>query len=254
MSSLIVVMLAVGCSNVLGYDELTFQDGGAGASASGGTSSGGSSSGGSSGSGGASVGGNSGAGGAPSGGASSGGTPGSGGAATGGASSGGSSGSGGSATGGASSGGASSGGTSGSGGSATGGSGGGTTTDPFATARQQCVDKINEYRATLSLPPYQRWNAKESCADGEAKSDSETGQAHGAFPSCGEWAQNECPGYPSVSSTVTTCLAQMWAEGPGADFQTHGHYINMSSTKYTKVACGFYQTPGGSVWAVQDFQ
>jgi hypothetical protein len=46
----------------------------------------------------------------------------------------------------------------------------------------------------------------------------------------------------------------MWAEGPGADFQTHGHYINMSSTKYTKVACGFYETPTGSVWAVQDFQ
>ena len=46
----------------------------------------------------------------------------------------------------------------------------------------------------------------------------------------------------------------MWAEGPGADFQAHGHYINMSSTKYSKVACGFYKTPGGSVWAIQNFQ
>lgn len=117
-----------------------------------------------------------------------------------------------------------------------------------------CVDKINEYRATLGLTPYQRWNSAETCADGEAKTDSETGQAHSAFPSCGEWAQNECPGYGSLDSTVTTCLAQMWAEGPGADFNTHGHYINMSSTSYTQVACGFYVTANGSVWAVQDFQ
>ena len=43
-------------------------------------------------------------------------------------------------------------------------------------------------------------------------------------------------------------------EGPGTDFSTHGHYINMSSTKYSAVACGFYQTPGGKFWAVQDFK
>jgi hypothetical protein len=69
-------------------------------------------------------------------------------------------------------------------------------------------------------------------------------------------AQNECPGWPSVSSITDgtgSCLQQMWNEGPGADFQAHGHYINMSSTKYTKVACGFYKTSNGSIWAVQDF-
>ncbi len=110
------------------------------------------------------------------------------------------------------------------------------------------------YRATLGLAPYQRWTAVETCVDGEAKSDSESGVPHGAFPSCGEWAQNECPGWPSMASTVTGCLQQMWAEGPGADFQTHGHYINMSSTSYTQVACGFYTTPAGKVWAVQDFK
>jgi hypothetical protein len=46
----------------------------------------------------------------------------------------------------------------------------------------------------------------------------------------------------------------MWAEGPGAFNQGHGHYINMSSTQYTKVACGAYMLPDGKVWAVQDFQ
>jgi hypothetical protein len=207
------------CSSILGYDEVSFEDGDGGVQyGSGGASSGGASSGGAS----------------------------SGGASSGGASSGGAS------SGGASSGGASSGGAS-SGGASSGGTGGGTTGDPYEAYRQQCVDKINEYRATLGLAPYQRWTAQESCVDNEAKTDSQNNKAHSAFGSCGEWAQNECPGYPSLSSTVSTCLAQMWAEGPGADFNTHGHYINMSSTQYTKVACGFFEGPNG-VWAAQDFQ
>ena len=53
---------------------------------------------------------------------------------------------------------------------------------------------------------------------------------------------------------IPQCLAMMWAEGPGSDFSAHGHYINMSSTQYTKVACGFYTLQDGSVWAVQDFR
>jgi hypothetical protein len=41
----------------------------------------------------------------------------------------------------------------------------------------------------------------------------------------------------------------MWAEGPGG-----GRYDNMTSTGSTRVACGFHTTPGGEVWAVQDFR
>jgi len=41
-------------------------------------------------------------------------------------------------------------------------------------------------------------------------------------------------------------------EGPGEPFWEHGHYINMSSTPYSKVACGFYTTPGGFICAVQN--
>jgi hypothetical protein len=47
----------------------------------------------------------------------------------------------------------------------------------------------------------------------------------------------------------------MWDEGPG-DFYgppPHGHYINMSSTSYTMVACGFYEGPRG-VYAAQNFR
>ncbi len=42
--------------------------------------------------------------------------------------------------------------------------------------------------------------------------------------------------------------------GAGADYSAHGHYLNMSSTRYTKVACGYHTAPDGQVWAVQDFQ
>ncbi len=125
--------------------------------------------------------------------------------------------------------------------------------DPYAEARQRCVDEINAYRATLDLPPYERWRDMESCADEEAKHDSEVGIYHDAFGSCGEYAQNECPGWWSVDSIIDGCLADMWAEGPGP-FEDHGHFINMSSTSYTMAACGFHETGDGSIWAVQNFR
>lgn len=118
-----------------------------------------------------------------------------------------------------------------------------------ADAAQLCVDTINAYRATLGLAPYARWTSAEACSDGEAQSDSQTGKAHGAFGRCGEWAQNECPGWSGPpGAMITSCLKMMWAEGPGG-----GHYENMRG-KYKRAACGFYVLPNGSVWAVQNFQ
>lgn len=126
--------------------------------------------------------------------------------------------------------------------------------DPLEAARQLCVDTINMYRATLGLPPYQRWTDQETCSDAEAKSDGETNTPHGAFGMCGEFAQNECPGWPGPpEQSLPGCLAQMWAEGPGEDFNMHGHYINMSSEQYTRVACGFAEV-NGEWWMVQNFQ
>lgn len=131
----------------------------------------------------------------------------------------------------------------------------GSSSDPYAAARTRCVEKINTFRASLGLPGYAAWDEQSTCSDGEAKSDSETGKAHGAFGTCTEMAQNECPGWSGPPETlIDGCLAMMWAEGPGADFSKHGHYINMSSTKYTKVSCGFYQRPDGKYWAVQNFR
>ncbi len=130
-----------------------------------------------------------------------------------------------------------------------------TLPDPskYASFRTACVDKINAFRATEGLPALARWTDSEGCADGEAKADSESGKAHGAFGTCTEWAQDECPGWGSVQSTVDGCLQSMWDEknNPGGQ---QGHYKNMSNTKYTMVACGFYETPGGKVWALQNFK
>lgn len=140
----------------------------------------------------------------------------------------------------------------GAGGTATGGSGGTATSDDPA---QYCVDTINSYRATLGLAPYARWPVAEACTDGQCEADSVSGSAHSAFGECNEWAQNECPNYPGPpKSLLDGCLAQMWAEGPGADYSLHGHYLAMSSTQYTKVACGFFETPSGRYWAIQNFQ
>lgn len=142
------------------------------------------------------------------------------------------------------------------------GESGSTTADPSTTgasdpdeaATQLCVDTINMYRATLGLPALARWKEAEDCSDAQCLSDGKSGVAHEAFGMCGEWAQNECPGWPGdPASFITDCLQLMWNEGPGEDFNTHGHYINMSNPDYTKVACGFAPGQGGT-WAVQNFQ
>lgn len=120
---------------------------------------------------------------------------------------------------------------------------------------QLCVDTINDYRDSIGLPPLARWTEMEACADGEAEDDAAKLEAHSAFPSCSEAAQNECPGWTGPpEKMIAPCLEMMWNEGPGDDFPTHGHYLNMASTTFTKVACGFHTLDDGSVWAVQDFR
>ena len=90
-----------------------------------------------------------------------------------------------------------------------------------SSVEELCVNTINDYRASVGLGPYARWTDAESCAAGEAMSDAMTGVPHGAFPSCGEFAQNECPGWGGPpADAIRNCLAQMWAEGPGTDFST----------------------------------
>lgn len=123
---------------------------------------------------------------------------------------------------------------------------------------QDCVNRINQLRAECQcLPPLGRWTEGESCADQHAEYDGMGAGAHGGFRdgicSPGGRGQNECPGYPGLGSITATCFQQMWDEGPGEPFIEHGHYINMTNPAHSRVACGFWTAPDGSVWAVQNF-
>jgi hypothetical protein len=122
-----------------------------------------------------------------------------------------------------------------------------------------CVARINRFRWECQcLPPLERWTEGESCTDSNAQYDSVNG-VHASFYDipCGSGgrAQNECPGWPSTQHIVTGCLQAMWDEGPedGNPNTVNGHYESMASTTYTRVACGFYTTPDGDVWGVQNF-
>lgn len=123
---------------------------------------------------------------------------------------------------------------------------------------EDCVRRINQFRCECQhLPPLQRWREGEACADQMAQYDSEGRGPHAGFRDgiCGGgYGQNECPGWGSVPQTISGCLQQMWDEGPGEPFSEHGHYLNMTNDRFSRVACGFYTTPGGDVWAVQNFQ
>jgi hypothetical protein len=132
-------------------------------------------------------------------------------------------------------------------------------------AHQDCVDRINQFRMQCAcLTPLARWTEGEACADMMSEYDSTQPTAHAGFRAriCmpGGSSQNECPGWRSESQIIDRCLQSMWNEGPppmqpceGDCFQEYGHFINMSSTRSTKVACGFFTTPDGEIWSVQNF-
>ncbi|MEM8606396.1 MAG: hypothetical protein AAGF92_04800 [Myxococcota bacterium] len=122
-----------------------------------------------------------------------------------------------------------------------------------------CVARINQFRWECQcLPPLERWIDGEACTDDNAEYDSVNG-AHASFSAqpCGSGAraQNECPGWNSSEDVVSGCLQAMWDEGPedGDPNTVNGHYETMASDVYTRVACGFYETPSGDVWGVQNF-
>jgi uncharacterized protein YkwD len=125
--------------------------------------------------------------------------------------------------------------------------------DGFAAARERCLKRTNEYRATKNLPQLSLRSQSSSCADGQAQSDATSKTPHGSFTKCGELAQNECPGWNgSTDVVVDNCIKAMFSEGPGAG-PAHGHHNNIMDASYTSLSCGFFVASDGSVWLVQDF-
>ena len=130
-----------------------------------------------------------------------------------------------------------------------------------------CAARVNQFRACVCLPPLPRWNAGEACADQDSEYDSQQNTAHAGFTAkiCAAGnAQDECPDWSGSTpeKVIDGCLLMMFNEGPpptatctGQCYSDHGHYINMTGTKYKSgVACGFSTTSSGSIWAAQNFQ
>ena len=80
------------------------------------------------------------------------------------------------------------------------GMGGSTSSDDLEEVRQICVDYINMYRATLSLPALTRGTAaQETCSDMGAKTDGDSGVAHGSAGMCqGLGGQAKSSGQPPL--------------------------------------------------------
>lgn len=128
--------------------------------------------------------------------------------------------------------------------------------------REDCLAKINEYRATEGMPALTlAAEEKQTCTDDQAAADLAENKAHGHFGDCGEWAQNSGPNFTaSWLKTATDVsdyyLEMMWNEkklvesgaadlNSDADYGKIGHYKNMRSASYTKVACGISLSADG---------
>jgi hypothetical protein len=129
-----------------------------------------------------------------------------------------------------------------------------------------CVARVNQFRACACLPPLAHWTDGEACANQDATYDAQnqSAGAHAGFKAniCAAGnAQDECPGWRSNDQVVSGCLQQMFDEGPppmnpctGTCYEQHGHFINMTNTRYTQVACGFFTNTDGKIWGVQNFK
>lgn len=133
------------------------------------------------------------------------------------------------------------------------------TGDPYA----DCVSRVNQFRLCACMGPLERHFEAEACMDEQAEYDSTRG-AHAGFSAnlCSPRgnSQNECPAWRSVNQVVEGCIRMMYYEGPppsqpceGQCYQAHGHFINMTSSRITRVSCGFHETEDGEVWSVQNF-
>ncbi|MDY6330007.1 MAG: CAP domain-containing protein [Fibrobacter sp.] len=131
-----------------------------------------------------------------------------------------------------------------------------------ATWREDCLAKINEYRATENLKPLTLApEEKQTCTDQEAADDLAENKAHGHFGNCGEGAQNSGPNFntswrKTATDATNAFLKMMWEDekalvvsgkrdpDKNEDYSYIGHYLNMKGN-YKTVACGIALTEDG---------
>ena len=130
------------------------------------------------------------------------------------------------------------------------------------TAKQFCVSETNRYRAMAGKPALAESSALEAYADTGAMVDfSSSPHNHFSSTSGGgiAFAENECPvqgiwmlpAGGDLKTVVGNCVMAFYNEGPGTDYATHGHYINMMGP-YASLGCGTYQM-GTGLTIVQDY-
>lgn len=130
------------------------------------------------------------------------------------------------------------------------------------TWREDCLAKINEYRATENLDPLTLApEEKQTCTDQEAADDLSENKAHGHFGNCGEGAQNSGPNFSTswrktATEATDAFLKMMWEDEKALvtsgkrdpdkkeDYSYIGHYLNMKGN-YKTVACGIALTEDG---------
>jgi hypothetical protein len=130
------------------------------------------------------------------------------------------------------------------------------------TWREDCLAKINEYRATENLDPLTLApEEKQTCTDQEAADDLAENKAHGHFGDCGEGAQNSGPNFSTswrktATEATDAFLKMMWEDEKALvtsgerdpdkkeDYSYIGHYLNMKGN-YKTVACGIALTEDG---------
>ena len=130
------------------------------------------------------------------------------------------------------------------------------------TWREDCLAKINEYRATENLDPLTLApEEKQTCTDNQAADDLASNKAHGHFGDCGEGAQNSGPNFntswrKTATEATEAFLKKMWEDEKALvtsgkrdpdkkeDYSYIGHYLNMKGN-YKTVACGIALTEDG---------
>ena len=130
------------------------------------------------------------------------------------------------------------------------------------TWREDCLAKINEYRATENLDPLTLApEEKQTCTDNQAADDLASNKAHGHFGDCGEGAQNSGPNFSTswrktATEATDAFIKMMWEDEKALvtsgerdpdkkeDYSYIGHYLNMKGN-YKTVACGIALTEDG---------
>jgi hypothetical protein len=136
--------------------------------------------------------------------------------------------------------------------------------DDNASAQQFCVAETNRYREMNGKSDLTEAANLETFANTGAMTDYSAMSAHSHFSATQgggiAFAENECPGFSGwhlapggdMNALVGMCIAAFYSEGPGTDYATHGHYINMMGN-YATLGCGIFSADNGDVTIVQDY-